>query len=120
MVDEGVSSVLVRLDGGRFGIVTDRDLRSRVVADGLTGDAPVSEAMTAPVVGVDAEQTGADVMLTMLDHDIRHVRSSSRSEILGVIVGIDLVAAETRAPCCCDARSRGRRASRSCRMPRGG
>ena len=73
MVDEGVSSVLVRLDGGRFGIVTDRDLRSRVVADGLTGDAPVSEAMTAPVVGVDAEQTGADVMLTMLDHDIRHV-----------------------------------------------
>ncbi|HEX6586946.1 MAG TPA: putative nucleotidyltransferase substrate binding domain-containing protein [Solirubrobacterales bacterium] len=99
MVDEGVSSVLVRLDGGRFGIVTDGDLRSRVVAEGVTGDAPVSEAMTAPVVGVDAEQTGADVMLTMLDHDIRHVPVfSSRSEILGVIVGIDLVAAETRAP----------------------
>ena len=27
-----VSSVLVRLEGGQYGIVTDRDLRSRVVA----------------------------------------------------------------------------------------
>ena len=38
-------------------------------------------------------------MLTMLDHDIRHVPVfSPRSEVLGVIVGIDLVAAETRSP----------------------
>ena len=31
---EEVSSVLVELDDGEFGIVTDRDLRSRVVAGG--------------------------------------------------------------------------------------
>ena len=38
-------------------------------------------------------------MLTMLDHDIRHVPVfSPRSEVLGVIVAIDLVAAETRSP----------------------
>ena len=55
--------------------------------------------MTAPVFGVGADQTGADVMLTMLDHDIRHVPVfSPRSEVLGVIVAIDLVAAETRSP----------------------
>src|SRR5262249_22859251 len=42
---------------------------------------------------------GADVMLTMLDQDIRHIPVfASPSEILGVIVGIDLVAAETRSP----------------------
>ena len=55
--------------------------------------------MSAPVVGVGADQTGADVMLTMLDHDIRHVPVfSRRGEVLGVIVAIDLVAAETRSP----------------------
>jgi CBS domain-containing protein len=38
-------------------------------------------------------------MLNMLDHDIRHVPVfSRRGEVLGVIVGIDLVAAETRSP----------------------
>jgi len=55
--------------------------------------------MSSPVVGVGAGQTGADVMLAMLDNNIRHVPVfSARSEVLGVIVGIDLVAAETRSP----------------------
>jgi CBS domain-containing protein len=96
---EEVSSVLVDLGGGEFGIVTDRDLRSGVVAGRLSKDDPVSAAMTAPVVGVGADQTGADVMLTMLDHDIRHVPVlSAPGRVLGVIVAIDLVAAEASSP----------------------
>jgi CBS domain-containing protein len=96
---EEVSAALVRLDGEDFGIVTDRDLRSKVVAGRLSPDDPVTEAMSTPVIGVGADQTGADVMLAMLDHDIRHVPVfASPSEVLGVIVGIDLVAAETRSP----------------------
>jgi CBS domain-containing protein len=94
-----VSSVLVELGDGRFGIVTDRDLRSRVVGGSLTPDDRVSAAMSAPVFGVDGEQSGADVMLAMLDHDIRHVPVfSAAGEVLGVIVGIDLVAAEASSP----------------------
>jgi CBS domain-containing protein len=96
---EEVSSVLVELEDGEFGIVSDRDLRSRVVAGRLSPDDPVSAAMSSPVVGVGADQTGADVMLTMLDHDVRHVPVFARpGQPLGVIVGIDLVAAETSSP----------------------
>ena len=96
---EHASSVLVRDGADELGIVTDGDLRSRVVAGDVSADAPVTEAMTAPLFTVEPEQTGADVMLTMLDHDIRHVPVlSSPSEVLGVIVGIDLVAAESRTP----------------------
>ena len=96
---EEVSAVLVELDGGDFGIVTDRDLRSRVVAGRLSPEDPVRAAMSAPVIGVSADQTGADVMLTMLDHDIRHVPVFSRpGQVLGVVVAIDLVAAETSSP----------------------
>jgi CBS domain-containing protein len=96
---EGSSYVLVELGGGEFGIVTDRDLRSRVVAGRHSPDDPVRAAMSAPVFGVGADQTGADVMLTMLDHDVRHVPVfSAGSEVLGVIVGVDLVAAEARSP----------------------
>jgi CBS domain-containing protein len=99
MNTEEISAVLVELGGGEFGIVTDRDLRSRVVGGRLSPDDPVSAAMSAPVVGVGADQSGADVMLTMLDQDIRHVPVFSRpGEILGVIVAIDLVAAETSSP----------------------
>ena len=35
--------------------------------------------MTSPIVGVTADQTGADVMMTMIDHDNRHVPVFSRS-----------------------------------------
>jgi CBS domain-containing protein len=94
-----VSSVLVELGGGEFGIVTDRDLRSHVVAGRLSPDDPVSAAMSAPVVGVGGDQTGADVMLTMLDQDVRHVPVFSRpGRVLGVIVAVDLIAAETSSP----------------------
>ena len=54
MVDEGVSSMLVREADGSFGIVTDRDLRSKVVAEGLPIETPVSEVMTAPVTTPNA------------------------------------------------------------------
>jgi CBS domain-containing protein len=95
---KSVSAIMVDL-AGDYGMVTDSDLRSRVVAGPLSPDDPVTAAMTTPVFAVTADQTGADVMLTMLDHDIRHVPVfSSRSELLGVIVGIDLIAAETRSP----------------------
>ncbi len=99
MADASSSSVLVRLEGGDFGIVTDQDLRSRVVAEGLSVDAPVSRVMTTPVFTVGPDLNGADVLLAMLDHGIRHVPVlSAQAEVLGVVSDVDLLAAETRTP----------------------
>ena len=99
MAQIGASSVLVRLGRGEFGIVTDRDLRSRVVAKGVPADAPLSEVMTTPAITIAADGTGADVLMTMLDHGIRHLPViTSSAEVLGVISDLDLLAAETRTP----------------------
>ena len=57
MAQTGASSVLVRLGAEQFGIVTDRDLRSRVVAKGVSVDAPSSQVMTAPAVTIGAGRT---------------------------------------------------------------
>ncbi|HMC06741.1 MAG TPA: putative nucleotidyltransferase substrate binding domain-containing protein [Solirubrobacterales bacterium] len=99
MSDENVNSMIVRAESGELGIVTDGDLRSRVIAEGMPVDTPVGEAVSAPLTTVGADAAGADVMLAMLDHDVRHVGVlSPRGELLGVLGGIDLVAAEARAP----------------------
>lgn len=99
MEEHGVSSILVDLGDGELGIVTDRDLRSRVVAAGLSLETPVGEVMSAPVVTIDAEQTGDELMLLMIDQGIRHVPVvSSRGELLGVATDIDLLANETHTP----------------------
>jgi CBS domain-containing protein len=85
--------------GDGLGIVTDRDIRTRVVAAGAAPDTPLSDVMTAPAWTVSADRTGTEALLEMLDHDIRHlpVLSAGR-RLLGVLDDVDLMANERRAP----------------------
>jgi CBS domain-containing protein len=99
MAETGASSALVRLADGAYGIVTNHDFRSRVVAEGLSVDVPVNRVMTAPAFTVGPELSGADLLLAMLDRGIHHVPVlSARAEVLGVVSDVDLLAAETRTP----------------------
>ncbi len=98
MTAAGASAVLVR-HGATVGIVTDRDLRSRVIAAGLSPDEPVSAIMTEPAYTVSADRLGGDVMLDMLERNIHHIPVlSPAGEVLGVVDDGDLVAAEGRMP----------------------
>jgi CBS domain-containing protein len=98
MADAGVTCVVVQLDDG-LGIVTDRDIRTRVVAAGAGPETPVSEVMTAPAWTVSADRTGGEALLEMLDHGVRHlpVLSAGR-RLLGVLDDVDLMANERRMP----------------------
>jgi CBS domain-containing protein len=98
MTEEGASAVLVPLPGS-FGIVTDRDLRRRVIVPGLNPDAPVSSIMTAPAYTVTADRLGGDVLLDMLERNVHHIPVlSAAGQVLGVVDDGDLVAAEGRKP----------------------
>jgi CBS domain-containing protein len=98
MAAEGASAVLVR-SGETLGIVTDSDLRSRVVAAGMSVDAPVSAIMTVPAYTARADSLGGDVLLGMLDRGVHHVPVlSAAGEVLGVVDDGDLMAAEARKP----------------------
>ncbi|MDQ2812531.1 MAG: DUF294 nucleotidyltransferase-like domain-containing protein [Actinomycetota bacterium] len=104
MTTEGASAILVRAgkrpgSGAGLGIVTDSDLRSRVVAAGLSPDAPVSAVMTEPAYTVPAGRLGGEVLLDMLERDVHHIPVlSPAGEILGVLDDGDLVAAQARQP----------------------
>ena len=98
MTDQGASAVLVP-HGHSFGIVTDRDLRTRVIAAGLSPDEPVSAIMTEPAHTVTADRLGGDVLLDMLERNVHHIPVlSPAGEVLGVVDDGDLVAAEGRKP----------------------
>lgn len=98
MTSAGATSVVVDLGQPELGIMTDRDLRSRVVAGDLTGDDPVSAAMSAPAYTCAPDRLGGDVLLEMLDRGIRHVPVvSATGRILGVVEDMDLAAAQTRS-----------------------
>ena len=98
MTDRGASAALVPL-ADSFGIVTDRDLRRRVIAAGLSPDEPVSAIMTAPAYTVTADRLSDDVLLDMLERNVHHIPVlSPAGQVLGVVDDGDLVAAEGRKP----------------------
>jgi CBS domain-containing protein len=99
MADAEQSAAVVRLANGDLGIVTDRDLRDRVVAGSAGPDAPVAEVMTAPAITVSPARTQAEVMLEMLDEDVHHIPVAwPHGEVLGVVSDRDLLVAEARTP----------------------
>lgn len=95
----GQSSVVVRGPGGELGIVTDRDLRSRVATGEVPVDAPVGAVMTPRAFTVTPEAFGSEVLLDLLDRGVRHVPVVDASgTVLGVIEDLDLLATDTQAP----------------------
>ncbi|MEO7853090.1 MAG: putative nucleotidyltransferase substrate binding domain-containing protein [Rubrivivax sp.] len=73
MREQRVSSVLV-VDGQRLvGIVTDRDLRSRVVAEALPPHGPLADIATPAPLCLPAQATGFDALLLMTRHNIHHL-----------------------------------------------
>jgi CBS domain-containing protein len=98
MTEAGQTCVVVELRDG-LGIVTDRDLRTRVVAAGLAVDAPVSRVMSAPAYTVAEDRLGGDVLVEMLDRGVRHFPVlSARGALVGVVDDVDLLVAERRTP----------------------
>jgi CBS domain-containing protein len=98
MIDAAVTCTVVDL-GDQLGIVTDRDIRTRVVAAGAGPDTPLSEVMSAPAWTVAGDRTGTEALLEMLDHGVRHLPVLDPGRrLIGVLDDVDLMASERRAP----------------------
>jgi CBS domain-containing protein len=98
MEEARATCVLVDL-GATVGIVTDHDLRTRVVAAGAGPRTPLSSVMTTPARTLAADRPGSEALLAMLDHGVRHLPvTDARGRVLGVVDDIDLMAGEQRAP----------------------
>jgi CBS domain-containing protein len=92
------TAVVVDLGPQGFGILTDRDLRTKVVAAGMSVDAPVSAAMSAPAYTCTAGRRAGEVLAEMFDRGLRHFPVlSSTGHIVGVVEDVDLVALRTRS-----------------------
>lgn len=94
MARERVSSLLVEGANG-LGILTDRDLRARVLATGRSSDTPIEEVMTSPTFTLRADVTIEDVLLAMLEHGVHHIPVRDSSErVIGVVTDTDLMGLE--------------------------
>ncbi len=99
MSERRVSSVFVReADGGLLGIVTDRDLRVRVVAEGLPPDTRVQDIMTPDPLWLDADASLFEATLTMTRQGCHHLPVMQSGELKGMVTTSDLMLARQDDP----------------------
>ncbi len=100
MSEEGVSSVLVldqQAEGQPVaGIITDRDLRNRLITPGLGFDTAITEIMTAELIAVEHNQFVFEAMLLMLRHNVHHLPVLKRQQPLAVIALSDIIRYESQ------------------------
>ncbi|PTY37445.1 hypothetical protein BGP77_13150 [Saccharospirillum sp. MSK14-1] len=98
MRDERVSSLML-LDGDVLGgIVTDRDIRNRVVAEGLDLQLPVSNIATTDPIFIDAGALLFDAQKMMSQHRVHHLPVMEQGRVIGMITATDLVRAQQVSP----------------------
>lgn len=97
MTNERVSSLLVT-GGPALGIMTDRDLRSRVIAEGRSADDPVASIMSSPVAGVDADAMLTDALMEMMNRGVHHLAVHRAGTVVGVLTVSDLVQSQATNP----------------------
>jgi|GEM_PF-682615 len=90
MREKHISSLAVTENGSLVGILTTRDLASRVLAEGLGGDTRVAQVMTADPLTLTPDALGSDILHTMLERRIGHLPVVENGEIRGVITQTDL------------------------------
>ena len=98
MSDERRSAILVRTRDG-LGIVTDVDLREKVVVGGVSRDAPVSAIMSTPVRTIAADTLAAEAGIAMLTHGVSHLPVLAEDgAVVGLVSAADLMSLEARNP----------------------
>ncbi|HWR90585.1 MAG TPA: DUF294 nucleotidyltransferase-like domain-containing protein, partial [Dissulfurispiraceae bacterium] len=84
---------LVIVDGNNLpsGIVTDRDLREKVVAKGRSVEEPVRNVMSLPLIRVDVRDYCFEALSKMVRYDMHHILVIKDGHLRGVISNHDLM-----------------------------
>ena len=99
MCHKRVSCLLILDEGKLVGIVTDRDLRNRVVAAGIDTDLPVTCVMTPDPFTGSADALAFQILMEMTSRNIHHLPILSPDGTPeGVITTTDLMRLEQTNP----------------------
>ena len=93
----GHRAILIRTPNG-YGIVTDSDLRRRVLAEGWSSERPIADAMTFPVRVVTPDRAVDDVALEMLEMGIHHLPVVDKDAVVGMVSDLELLDLQRQTP----------------------
>ncbi len=100
MCDRKCSSIYIQDPKGKYtGVVTDTDLRSKVIVKGHDITAPIATIMSSPLHSVQMDSMVSEAMLEMMDTNLKHLAVRDRkSNVVGILTNRDLLTAQEQSP----------------------
>ena len=85
MRDWGVGAVLVISNESLHGLVTDRDLAIRAVAEARAADEPVGPLSSGNLIGVNADADASEAARLMREHAVRRLPVLEDGQVTGIV-----------------------------------
>lgn len=98
MSDSRVSSLLVEENSKLVGILTDRDLRSRVLAHALPASTQISQVMTRQPQSIDRHAYLYEAVQQMSQHNIHHLPVTDQGVCCGMLTATDIIRSQQDHP----------------------
>ncbi|RJQ42995.1 MAG: cyclic nucleotide-binding/CBS domain-containing protein [Nitrospiraceae bacterium] len=99
MARQKISSVIIlNKNNIPAGIITDRDLRGKVVAQGRDVTEPVKNIMSIALIRVDANDTCFEAIMKMIKYKIHHMLVIRDGELKGIMTNHDLMLLQGTSP----------------------
>ncbi|MCS7242412.1 DUF294 nucleotidyltransferase-like domain-containing protein [Candidatus Caldatribacterium sp.] len=99
MCENRISSLIVLdLNGIPVGIITDKDLRGKVIAKARDVNEPVKNIMSSPIIKIDAKDFCFEAVVKMLKYNIHHLLVIKNGEVGGIITNHDIMMLQGLSP----------------------
>jgi len=91
MNEQGHSCLVITQNELPVGIVTDKDIRRRCVAEGLPTSNAISQIMTSDMSTIDIKSNAYDALMTMTAKHIHHLPVTKYGNLVGMVTVTDLI-----------------------------
>ena len=102
MTEKKVGSIIITKDNKPLGIITDKDLRTKIATGKFNLSEKVTQIMSSPVITIPEGISIAEAQITMLRNKITHLcitkNGTIESELVGVLSEHDIVVSQSNNP----------------------
>jgi len=91
MGEKKIGSVVVTRDSKPVGIFTERDLLTKVIANGLDmKQTKVADSMSGPLITIDEEISVKDAIILMAGRKIMRLPVVRKEKLVGIVTGTEI------------------------------